>query len=425
MMRGFFSHATRWAALASVMVATGGVWAADRGDWADVPAVNMAGDLKIFWNVLDGTANENSKIAHTKGFLPVTLVDPYANRVGNTKEQLYPFTSKTNNNPWVKPPDFERIIRQDINAAKAVGLYVNENEILFDVDARKAWNTPAIRALSGTANFADFEAAYYREWASWWWLPLKWARETYPTAVHTLYGRQPFQRDYWGIVNKTSAEREAAHQLDMRMWGHIDPYVDAYVVDIYNFYDKPDSVFYMASNVELNLERTRTLGNKPIYVYEWLRYHDSNVFERNREVDPYLVEAMAAVPYFSGAKGIVLWGHEMKRKPGAGHGYQHLALYMTTLARVASLSDKISRGRLIIDTPADVLWKARKPLVRRVELAGAGGRPECVVLAINPWQSDTATSTTEVMCGVTSVKLTMAGRHTTLAHIVDGKLTLQ
>jgi hypothetical protein len=42
--------------------------------------------------------------------------------------------------------------------------------------------------------------------------------------------------------------------------------------------------------------------------YEWLRYHDSNKQLAGKELAPYLVEAMAVLPYFCGAKGIVLWG---------------------------------------------------------------------------------------------------------------------
>ena len=79
-------------------------------------------------------------------------------------------------------------------------------------------------------------------------------------------------------------------------------------------YERPDSIYYMASNVELNYARTRLPGTKPIYVYEWLRYWSLTYFAP--EVAPYIAEAMAIVPFFSGAKGIVLWGYEPQLTSG-------------------------------------------------------------------------------------------------------------
>jgi hypothetical protein len=38
----------------------------------------------------------------------------------------------------------------------------------------------------------------------------------------------------------------------------------------------PGSIYYVAANVEENDQRTRRYGNKQVYAYEWLRYHDSN-----------------------------------------------------------------------------------------------------------------------------------------------------
>jgi hypothetical protein len=432
------SEFRRWAisglaASASVLMllffCVGAFWVPVRAaghQWADVPAVKMLGDLKIFWNVKDvhddavARQGENARQAYARGFLPVTLIDPYANRAGGGKEHLHAMVSSSNSNPWVKPPNFERVIRQDFTFANAVGLYVTDIETVFELDARKGWAIPEVRKASGAVNFADFEVAYFREWATWWSLPMQWAKEKYPQSIHGLYGRQPFDRDYWGVAGKTTVEIEEKHKHDLLMWQVIEPHVDSYIVDIYNFYDKPDSIFYMASNVELNFQRARNISSKPIYVYEWLRYHESNVFELNRELDTYLVEAMAVIPYFSGAKGIVLWGYEVTLKPGDGHGYRQLPLFMRTLARVASLSDGISRGTLVIDEPAHVLWKARKPLVRRIDVKPG----ECIVLAVNPWQNDAAASSSDVACGGQTFRLEMAGRHATLAHISGGQVAL-
>jgi hypothetical protein len=388
-------------------------------EWSGLPTIAMRGDLKAFWNVFDSTT-ENTRQAYAHGFLPISIVDPYSNRAGGSKERIDTYAAKNNKNPWAKPPFFERVIRADTARVLDLGTYVQDIEFSFENDTRKAWVDKDVRVASGAANFADFDDAYFREWASWFWLPLKWTKDTYPDTHVGLYGRQPFDCDYWGVANKTTAEIEAKHQLDWRLWKSIDPYVDVYIVDIYNFYETPGSVFYMAANVEMNFQRARELGKKPIYAYEWMRYHDTNLLLHNRELPPFLVEAMASVPYFSGASGIVLWGAEPQLKPGDGQPYKQLPLYMKTLERIAGLSDKISRGKLIIEEPANVLWKEHRPLVRRIEI----GETECVTLAVNPWQNESDISGVDISCGGKSFRLQMQGRHVTLAHILGDVVSL-
>ena len=141
-------------------------------------------------------------------------------------------------------------------------------------------------------------------------MPLKWSKEIFPRTKLGIYGPQPFRRDYWGISGKSAQQIDGSHVSDSLLWQHIDPFVDFYVASIYIFYNLPDSIYYMAANVEENFQRTRPYGNKPLYAYTWMRFHDSNASEKNRELEPYLVEAMAVVPFFSGAKGNVLFGHE-------------------------------------------------------------------------------------------------------------------
>lgn len=381
--------------------------------WDGLSPVNMAGGLKIFWNVTDRSKGENEREALARGFLPVTILGTYADYPGNHKEHIGRHMPKHPVNPWDKPAFFERIIKRNIKLAGTSGTFVHDIEFDFEQDADKAWARPEVRAASGNLERAAFGEAYFKEWASWYALPLAWAKKQYPETKVGLYGAQPFRRDYWGIAGKTAKQIDGTHVNDWRLWRYIDPYVDFYVASIYVFYAAPDSVFYMAANVEENYLRTRPLGNKPVYAYEWLRYHSGNWREGNREVDPYLVEAMAIVPYFSGANAIVLWGYEPQLKPGHGRPYERLPLFMQSLARVAFLSDKIGRGKLRLDPPAHVLWKRKAPLVRVVDVAAG----ECVAMAINPWQGDGAEAVANVDCGGKSHRIAMKGRHTTLAHI--------
>jgi hypothetical protein len=399
----------------SMSAATAGIAAGY--DWALVPAIKMGGDLHLFWDVNDWNKTSHAQ-AYARGFRPITLVDTF--RSVKPEERIDNYLGTANRNPWQRPWFFDSVVRQNVQRSHVYDTFVHDIEFTFEPDARVAWADPVVRSASKASTFEEFRDAYVREWASWFQSPLRLTRELYPNIKIGLYGRQPFDRDYWGIANKTIEQIESKHVEDLRLWKLLDPFVDLYIVDIYNFYDVPDSVFYMAANVEFNFHRARQLGGKPIYVYEWMRYHDSNAKEANRELDPFLVEAMAVVPYFSGAKGIVVWGAEPQLKDGDGHAYQHLPLFAKTAARVAGLSELISKGTLIFDKPAHALWTAKAPLVRVVDVGTSG----CVVLAINPWQADAGTSTADATCGGRVFKLVMHGRHATLAHIVGDQVTL-
>jgi hypothetical protein len=381
--------------------------------WGDIPAFYMAGDLRAFWNVGDGSKGETAKNAYARGFKPVTILNTYSDFSGGHRENIYKAIGKKNLNPWLKPPFFERTIRRNIERAppRSEGIYVNDIEFSFEEDTKRAWANEATRRASGSASRDTFDEDYFRQWAEWFSLPLKWTKERYPDARVGLYGAQPFRRDYQGIAGRNAAQIDGTHKSDWRLWKYIDPYADFYVASIYTLYNRPDSVFYMAANVEENYLRTRSLGDKPVYAYVWLRFHDANIALKGKELPSYLVEAMAIVPYFSGAKGVVLWGWEPQVKSGAQQPYGQLPLFVRSLKRVSGLSEKIARGRLLSDQPAHEVWKARGSLIRRVMV----DEDECIVMAINPWQGDDEQTTLPIRCGRLSAEMVVDGRHTMLA----------
>jgi len=388
--------------------------------WEDIRAFKMKGELKAFWNV-GGRDRKNREYSTSEavkhGFLLVDLLGTYADYPGRQKENIRKFLEHTNNrtNPWNKPPFFEKIIRRNIAGRGGNAIFVHDIEFPLETDIEKAWADEAAREASGISKKQDFAAAYFREWASWYALPCMWTKEIHPQEPVGIYGRQPFQRDYWGFVKNTPQELAQAHATDERIWRHIDPYVDFYIASIYVFYDKPGSVYYMAANVEENVKRARRLGRKPVYAYVWLRYHNSNKKIGGQELDPFLVEAMAVIPYFCGAKGLVLWGWEPE---GKGQYYHKLPLFMDSLGRVADLSEKISKAELVIEEAAHVLWREKRPLVRKFEVT----ENEWIVMATNPWQEPDAVTTIKVKCGRKSVKLAIHGRHTEIYHLEKDRL---
>jgi hypothetical protein len=92
---------------------------------------------------------------------------------------------------------------------------------------------------------------------------------------------------------------------------------------------------------------------------------------------------------------------------------------MDSLGRVSDLSERLSKAELVIDEPAHVLWKEKRPLVRKFRLSDN----EWVVLAVNPWQAEDARSSVKAMCGATTVELPLVGRHTGVFEVRGDQVT--
>ena len=223
-------------------------------------------------------------------------------------------------------------------------------------------------------------------------LPLRWARQRLLNVRIGLYGPQPFRRDYWGIAGKDGQQIDGTHVVDGEMWKYIDPVVDFVISSTYFFYNEPGSLYYMAANVEENVKRSRAIGGKPVYAYQWLRFHNSNKKLANQEIPPWMAEASAIIPFFSGAQGNVIWGWEPKQQ---GLTYQTLSLYMRSLKRLEPFSLDMTPDRLVMNEPAHLAWKAKRPLIREFRLS----RTQSLVMVCYPWQEETEEMTVNFAMG--------------------------
>ena len=394
--------------------------------WEKIRPIRMSGGLRAFWDV--GGAPLHEAEALERGFAPVQIIGDYSDYPGKQARNIGDYLKQKQpaNNPWDRPEYFEEIVRQNIRGlvdrpglrADDTSLFVHDIEFGFEQDIAKAWEDAEVRAASGARDLADFEEAYLAEWAKWFWLPCEWGKEALPGLPAGLYGPQPFRRDYWGIAGKDAGQIDGTHALDDRLWRHIDPHVDFYIASVYVFYDDPGSIFYIASNIEENFLRTRPYGDKPVYAYSWLRYHDSNKKIGGQELATWLADGAAAIPYFFGARGNVLWGWEPRTKEAKLYG--NLAIYTDSLGRVADLSEKIARAQPEPDDPpAHVMWKEKRPLLKRLKVAVG----EWIVLAANPWQAEDVRSELEITCGRRRFTMELQGRHTDIFHISGGKAT--
>gem|GEM_PF-1125396 len=392
--------------------------------WEAIRPLQMSGGLRAFWDV--GGANDHRQRAADHGFEPVCLVNDYWDYPGKQKRNIKRLIQRSpGNNPWDMPDFFEEVVMQNIQTIKGrphfradgTCLFVHDVEFDFEEDISKAWAVPEVRKASGAETEEAFREAYLAKWAEWFWLPCKLGKKAYPELPSGLYGPQPFRRDYWGIAGKDAQQIDGTHALDAELWKHIDPYVDFYIASVYVFYDTPGSVFYIASNVEENFKRTRQFGNKPLYAYSWLRFHTSSKDVGGLELPPWLADAVAVVPYFYGARGNVLWGYEPQSR-NATKLYGNLPIFTDSLGRVADLSEKIASATPAKeDPPAHVLWKEKRPLVKRLKVT----EDEWVVLAGNPWQAENENCEIEIPCGKQSVTLALQGRHCDIFHITGDK----
>jgi hypothetical protein len=390
--------------------------------WQSIRSFKMKGDLKAFWYVYVGDHPFNRDQAIKHGFSNAQMLPTYADYPNNQKENIDDYLKRNGGNPWRKPPFFEKILKRNI---KEVNIFpsngntidshktilVHNIESAFEQDVKKLWANPAVRKSAKVSKFEDFAEINYRQQASWLSAPCKLSKQLHPQKPVGIYGVQLFNRDYWGFVKpSTPAKLEEKHSADLRLWKYIDPYVDFYIADVYMFYDLPDSIYYMAANIEENYRRSRNFGNKPLYAYLWLRFHEGTANMDTPELPDYLVEAAGVLPFFTGAKGIVLWGYEPKN---TGQPYHNLPTFVSSLGRVADLSAKIAKAKLIIDRPAHKLWLDRQPLIRKFKVS----KNEWIMLATNPWQSDQDTMLVTTNCGTRSVKLEIRGKHTEIYHL--------
>ncbi len=388
--------------------------------WEDMPTIVMKGDLKVFWSVYGGDRDYNVAGSSKKGWRPSIFISTLTKDESGPSKDILGSTDRSN--PWQKPAFFEEVVRLNQSHYKKPPFIYNNIEIAINWDADKLWENPKLRALSKANTKAEFIDRYFQEWATWHTLPLSWSRQLNPKATIGLYGQQIFQRDYWKLISATREQVAAMHRDSDRLWKHIDPFVDYYITDVYYFYDQPDSVYYLAANVEENYLGSLKYAAphqppKPLYTFSRLRYTEGgNRLIQDKQIYPYLAEAAAVVPYFTGAKGVTIWGWEPDTK---GQPYYNLPAFMRGLSRVAKVSEQLAKAQLVIDQPAYLLWQKKEPLIRKMQVSNT----EWVVMLIDPWQAEDKNRDLKVILNNQTFTLNVKGKTPEIYHIKNAKVT--
>ncbi len=133
---------------------------------------------------------------------------------------------------------------------------------------------------------------------------LQWFRAAAPGFSVGYYGAPPIQ-DYWRAIKEASSQEHRAWMAENNRVRSLAGAVDVLFPSLYTFYtDQAGWKRYAIAQIE----EARRYGNgKPVYVFLWPQYHDSNRILESRFLpeDYWLLELETAKKY---ADGIVIWG---------------------------------------------------------------------------------------------------------------------
>ena len=133
---------------------------------------------------------------------------------------------------------------------------------------------------------------------------LYWFRAAAPGLSVGYYGLPPI-RDYWRAIKDTSSREHRSWMEENDQLHSLAGAVDVLFPSLYTFY--PDEAGWKKYAIAQIEEARRYGGGKPVYVFLWPQYHDSNRILGGRYLpaDYWLLELETAKEY---ADGLVIWG---------------------------------------------------------------------------------------------------------------------
>lgn len=178
----------------------------------------------------------------------------------------------------------------------------------------------------------------------------------------------------------------------------------------YYFYDYPnplasDYLGYLLFQIEAN----HAWSNKPVIPYVWMRFHEETVPD-NHFIQPFMAEATAIFPFFSGASGLWLWDN-IGLPNTRQEVYTAYESFVAGLYRLSRFADMFQGSyELVIETPARDLVDKQLPVWR-----GVYKDNKLLVAAQNPY-AKTDQQTTTITVGYKSWRttITLTGRQTSL-----------
>ncbi|MVM33663.1 T9SS type A sorting domain-containing protein [Spirosoma sp. HMF4905] len=287
----------------------------------------------------------------------------------------------------------------------AAGLYsLPVNRLALDIERFQETDTRILKIKTDTRvpetyrNLADadFVAAYKKAMRNLYAEGLRYVRQHADlTGVSvSSYADTPVLNTYLNVPTFTWADwttnlsRTNYIVQDSLGKGIGGPYydqLDALSPSDYYYYDYPnplakDYLAYLLFQVEVN----RAWSTKPVVPWVWLRYHDSSSSYPNF-IQPFMAEATAIFPFFSGAAGLWLWENptltQTRTDTYAAYEYFTHGLY-----RLSQFADMFQGTyELVIETPARDLMNKQLPVWR-----GVVNGNKILIAAQNPYAADGA-----------------------------------
>lgn len=133
---------------------------------------------------------------------------------------------------------------------------------------------------------------------------LQWFKDAAPGLAVGYYGAPPL-RDYWKSLNSPRSKEWASFARENDQLRPLAGAVDIIFPSLYTFYtDRGGWIRYAYAQIA---EARRTSNGKPVYVFIWPQYHDSNPSLKGAflPADFWRLQLQMAKRY---ADGVVIWG---------------------------------------------------------------------------------------------------------------------
>lgn len=306
-------------------------------------------------------------------------------------------------------------------------------ERMLPTDARilRLKTDPGVPAQYRQLGDADFVTAYKRAMRSLYADGLRYVRQRTDLAgagaTLGTYSDTPILNTYLNVPGNTWADWTTnpgrvnylvKDSTEQRVGGPFYDQLDALSPSAYYYYDYPnplarDYLAYLLFQVEAN----RAWSNKPVVPFVWLRYHNSTPFYPNF-IQPFMAEATAIFPFFSGASGLWLWD-----EPGLDQSRQDVYTayerFIGGLYRLSRFADMFTGDHeLVIETTARDLMNKQLPVWR-----GVAKGNQILVAAQNPYATDGQTTTLTVRYKNWQQTITLTGRGVYLCRHDMGTVT--
>jgi hypothetical protein len=241
---------------------------------------------------------------------------------------------------------------------------------------------------------SDFIRTYKKDMRWWYTEPMRRLRSKVGTATQiSSYSDVPVRNTWLNITSNSwqdwTTNLARTHYLTQDDAGKIGgSYYDAHDIIspspyYYYGYDNPfgkDYLSYLLFHIEVN----KAWSDKPIVPFVWLRIHDS-YDPATLFITPFMAEATAIFPFFSGASGIWIW--ENPFFPGDRQenyaAYEH---FIYGLYRLSAFKDMFEgTHQLVIPQSARDNMEFQNPVWRGVVKGN-----QIVIAAQNPYAADNA-----------------------------------